>query len=277
LYNKINGILGITPIQLVIFQDWKGRFQGSFSEPSGCGWYLACMFFLVILLYKSKIKYIIALLILYILYFACQAKFILIGLPFSLFINIFMNRLKIIDKRPLVFLLIFIICISGLLVDNIMNGFYFNLAKIIPSEDSGTYVTRFSFIFASLENIPKYPLGSGFGTNFEVFRDNMEKISILCEQYGLSTWEIRGYLTDMTAFGPKETFSMMASIFGFIGIYIYVSFFLNLYNISFYNSYICKSLILFAFLESIFSKSFFGSVGILPLLYCRMALNEQRR
>jgi hypothetical protein len=277
LYNKRNGLLGRTLIQIIIFQDFRGRFQGTFSEPSMLGWYLGCMSFIVVLIYKSKLKYFVSLLCLYILYFACQAKFVLVGLPFSLLINIFIGKILIKDKKPIIFFTIFILCLMALFINNITNFIYFMVAKYINKyEDTGTYVTRFSFLLASIENIGKYPLGSGFGLNFEVFRENMEKISIIGNRYGLSTEEIADYLKDSRNFGSKETISAILSTFGFIGFFIYIKHFFYMYNFKYRHAFICKTLLLFMILETVFSKNII-SAGVLPVIFGRMALNEFRQ
>jgi hypothetical protein len=276
LYNKKNGLLGKTPIQIIIFQDFQGRFQGSFSEPSILGWYLGCMALVVVLIYKSKLKYIVSLVCLYILYFACQAKFVLIGLPASLLINIFFSKLAIKDIKPLIFFTMIIACFVALFIDNIMAVVYSTIAKYVEYQETGTFVTRFSFLLASFENIGKYPLGSGFGLNFEVFRDNMEKISNIGNHYGLYTEEIMGYLKNSRNFGSKETVSLIISMFGFIGFYILIKHFLSLYTFKYNHAFICKSLLVFIFLEIVFSMNIMG-VGLLPVLFGRMSLNECRR
>jgi len=278
LYNKTNGLLGKTSVQIIIFQDWTGRFQGTFSEPSILGFYLGCMFFIVMLAYRGKWKYGLALLILYMIYFANQAKFVLIGLPAAVFVTMITSKISIHDHKPFMFAVICVVCVAALNIDNVMQVFYSGLSDVLGNkEKSGTFVTRFSFIFAAIKNLCKYPLGTGFGMNYEYFYDTIPEIVSIANAHNLDTSEIQGYLTSKRNFGSKETFSFAVSSLGFIGLYLLSKYFCILYNRRYYRAFVCKALVLFIFLEIIFSMNMFIGAGMLSIIYSRMAINGYRK
>jgi hypothetical protein len=236
------------------------------------------MSFIVVLVYKSKLKYFVSLLCLFIIYYACKAKFALIAMPSALIVGFFTRRLIIKDIQPLVIFSLFILSLFVLNAHSILNYTYFLISKNTTTYlDTATFVTRFCFLFGSVEDMGKYPVGSGFGLNIELFRDNVLTSILLGEKYGLNVSEIRNYLSSSENFGSKETLSFFLSSFGFIGFYIYIKHFLYLFNLKYQYRYICKTLLLFIFFETFISISIILPIGILPIIYSRMALNEYRR
>jgi hypothetical protein len=279
LYNKKNGLIGNSVIQMIILQDFSGRFQGTFSEPSFLGFFLGTMALNVLIL-KLRCKYLISLLFVFILYYACGAKFALLSLPIASITGFFCIHFPKIKSIYLFLFLCFLICFIAYFYDDIINKFYMYIKRYIQDEEStGTFVTRFSFIFIAINKILLFPIGTGFGMNYEYFHDGLFKIINSAKSYHLSTFEIENYLNTTKNFSSKETFSVITSSFGFIGLFYYIKYFSKCLNETYNKKLICNILILFIFLQSLLSSSIFTSlpVSFVFVLYSRMALNENRK
>jgi hypothetical protein len=279
LYNKKNGLLGHSMVQMVIFQDYgSGRFQGSFSEPSYLGMCLGVTALLVLLIFRSKIRYLTAFVLVFILYYACRAKFAIISLPIAFFVGICCSKLPRINYIYPYLLLLFIFCIIAFFYKETIDKLYFFISQLESKKEStGTYVTRFAFLFISAKELFHYPLGTGIGLNFEYFREGIKDAIITANRYNLYTSEIEGYLFDSRNFGSKETLSIIISSFGIIGLFFYVKHFLFYLGQKYKNQIICNVLISFILLQSIFTASILSSVSIVFILYTRMALYEFKR
>jgi hypothetical protein len=279
LYNKNDGLLGRSMLQIVIFQDYgEGRFQGSFSEPSYLGMCLGIIALLVLLISESKIKYLIALVLVFILYYACRAKFALISLPLAFFAGIFCLKLPRINYIYPCLLLLFGFCFIALFYETIVNKLYYFISQLEGSKVStGTYVTRFSFLLISIKELFFYPIGMGMGLNFEYFRDGIKESIVVANRYNLYALEIKGYLFDSDNFGSKETLSVVISSFGIVGILFYIKHFLFYLGQKYKNQITCNVLVFFILLQSIFTTNIVSSSSIIFILYAKMALHEHKR
>lgn len=278
LYNKNNGLIKRSMIQVVIFQDWTGRFQGSFSEPSYLGMCLGTAALLVLLILKSNIKYLLSSLLIFILYYACQAKFAMLSLPIAFLLGIRYLKLPKLSYIYLYLILLLAFSYIAIFYEWFMDKLYFLISKIEENKEStGTYVTRASFLFISIKELFFFPVGTGMGLNFEYFRPGIKEAIVAATKHSLSTLEINGYLLNSDNFGSKETLSIIISSFGIVGLFFYIKYFLIHLGKRYKNQIICYVLIFFILLQSIFTSSIVSSVSIVFVLYARMVLNECSR
>lgn len=270
LFNKTNGLLGRSVVQLYIFQDWGGRFQGTFSEPACLGFWLGC-FILIVNILNFRNKNFITLLGIIILYTACKAKFALIAFPIA-FILAFTPYYK--EKYiPYinVFIITVVIYLIALFFIPITRDFFHLLSSFIDKEGSATYVTRFSFLFASIDNLPFYPLGAGIGTNYEYFQNIYSTFLPIINDSKLETYEILLYKIYPNSLGSKEFLSYLLSNFGLIGFWVYLFYVFKLLENN--KKRINKILIFFIFVESIVSCNLFCSNAFFCIIFSIMALN----
>jgi hypothetical protein len=279
LYNKKDGLLGHSLLQVIIFQDfWGERFQGTFSEPSHLGFCLGVCALLILLVCKSNLKYFISFVLVFILYYACRAKFALFSLPIAFLIGVLYSKSFKINYVYPYLLLLLLFSFIAIFYMPVIGKFYSLISQLESRRDlTATYVTRFSFLFISIKELFHYPLGEGMGLNYEYFRDGLKEIIVAANKSNLNTYEIKGYLTNPRNFGSKETLSIVISSFGLVGLFFYIKYFIIIFKRKYHGQIICNTLILFIFLQSIFSTSVTSSVVIVFLLYARMALYECER
>lgn len=273
LFNKKNGLVSKSLVQGFIFQDWKGRFQGTFSEPSVLGLFLGVACFIIILGYSNKSKYLIFILLLFILYTSCKAKFSVLAIPFSIFVAIFSYNISFYDRNYKgIFFAFILICLIALFFDSFIISFFNVLKSYIDLDGAATYATRFFFIFTSIKKACLYPLGSGIGLNYEFFRNSLDSFIFLIKGTGFDTFELLGYQKDPTCLGSKDCFSLFLSFFGFIGIFLHFKYFQNLLTIKSYKTYFSHCLILFVFIQSLFCPGV--SEFIYLLIFMKLVLNQ---
>lgn len=272
LYNKKDGILGKTPVQLLVLQDWTGRFQGSFSEPSCLGLWLGIAIFIFFILYKNFLGYLVGLVFTFALYNACKAKFAMLALPIALIFSFF-SRYSFSKSNSLIFFMLFFVCMISLFWHSFTGLFFSVIAKLFEKEGSATYVTRFGFLLSSMQNICSYPLGQGFGMNYERFQNLFTDIVPIAKGVNLETWELEGYWLDPNNMGSKETFSLLVTTFGFIGIGLYLSYFKNLLLKKYVHKFFAFSMIAFCFIESLITGNIMSDSAFFILLFAKMALN----
>lgn len=287
LYNKNNGLFGKSIIQIFLLQDFSGRFQGSFSEPSCLGLWLGAAIFIIFLLYRKFFSYLIGFIFIFALYNSCKAKFALIAFPISIIISVIFYKIKYFStyRNDIIklkfdyhiFLLFFFICIFSFYWHQLTFSFYCFIANVFEKEGSGTYVTRFGFLLSSIKDICIYPLGHGIGMNYEAFQSVVTDIIPIANNAGLDTFELRGYKIDPNNMGSKETFSMLASTFGFLGIYLYFMFFKNLLSNHYCHKFLSFSLIAFIFFETLITGNIISDSAFFILIFSKMALNTDRR
>lgn len=287
LYNKNNGLLGKSIVQIFLLQDFTGRFQGSFSEPSDLGFWLGAAIFIIFLLYRKVFSYLIGFIFIFALYNSCKAKFALIAFPISIIASLFSYKVNysstyknaIIQQKVdyNIFLIFFFICLLSLYWEQKTSSFYHFIAKIFEKEGSGTYVTRFGFFLSSIKDICSYPLGSGLGMNYEFFQSVITDVVPIAADSRLETWELRGYRLNPNNMGSKETFSLIASSFGFLGLYLYFMYFKNLISNRYIHKFFSFSLICFIFFESLITKNIIQSSAFFILVFSKMALNTDKR
>lgn len=278
LYNKKNGILGITPIQLFVLQDWSGRFQGSFSEPSSLGLWFGISIFIIFILYRNFLGYVIGGVFLFALYNACKAKFALIAFPLVLIFAFVLRKISLSDLKNnySIFLVFFFICAISLFWKPFTSFFFSIIAKLFDKTGSATYVTRFGFMLSSLKDICLYPLGHGVGMNYEVFQNIFSDIVPIAKKVNLEVWELEGYKLNPNNMGSKDTFSLFATTCGFVGIYFYFSFFNNLLKKKYLHKFFSISLISFCFIESLVTGNVISDSAFFILLFAKMALNTDQ-
>ena len=275
LFNKNNGMLGKSVIQIFVFQDWSGRFQGTFSEPSLLGVWLGAAAFISFFIYKNKIcKLFLFCICVYILFTACKAKFALIALPFALILSCFRKlSLRQSNKMGLAFICFFT-CVVALFFQSVVYSFFTLLKKTIEVDGSATYVTRFGFLFASIEDACLYPLGRGIGLNYEVFQNLFSSIIPIVDKIGLDTFELKSYAKNPNNMGSKDTFSFLLSQFGFLGIYVYFDFFKTLLSKKYIYQFFSLGLIFFLLLESIVTTNMFTFPVFFIFLFTKILLNS---
>ena len=274
LFNKQSGILKHSFIQIFILQDWTGRFQGTFAEPGYLGFWLGSAAFISLLVFRKRLGYPLSILLLFILYTACKAKFALIAVPLALVCSSLPIKYFFSKYHVSLFFRFFCICVFSLFWDSFTQNFFEIISHFIPSDGSSTYVTRFSFLLTSIKDICMFPFGHGFGLNYEVFHPILTDIIPRADSVGLETEELRGYFSNPNNMGSKETFSLFATSCGFIGIAVYFLYFKKLLCFHYHKSFFSVALILFCFVESFFTGNVTGDAYFFMLLFIKMALNS---
>lgn len=273
-FNKNNGFLGRANLQIIIFQDWKGRFQGTFSEPNCLGFWIGCTLFIAFIL-KLWYRYIFLIVASVILFVFCKAKFAMIALPLSLILCVILKKIRL--RTNVTFALLFFLIPLSICWQSITEIFYSLIFFVFGSEGSATYATRFSFIFCSLKNSLTHPLGFGFGLNYEAFQDIFSHIVPIAEKNSLDTSELLTYLSNPNNMGSKETLSFLLSSFGFIGVFIYFEKIRKKIVEVKNESRFCIGLILFIFIESLITCNIFSSNAFFCIIFSIMALNSYQR
>lgn len=273
LYNKKNGILGKTPIQLLVLQDWTGRFQGSFSEPSCLGLWLGIAIFIFFILYKNFLGYFVGFVFTFALYNACKAKFAMLAFPIVLIFSLIFLRYSFSKNSPLIFFMLFFVCMISLFWHSFTVLFFSVIAKLFEREGSATYVTRFGFLLSSMQNICNYPLGQGIGMNYESFQNIFTDIVPIAKGVNLETWELESYRLNPNNMGSKDTFSLFATTCGFIGIGLYLFYFKKLLLKKYVHKFFAFSMIAFCFIESLITGNIMSDSAFFILLFAKMALN----
>lgn len=276
LFNKKTGIIGHSIIQIFIFQDFNGRFQGTFAEPGYLGFWLGASAFISLLVFERKQGFSLFILLLFILYTSCKAKFALIAIPIAILFSLFHFRIFFSKYNLNLILLFIIICLCSLFWLFVTEKFFYFLSQYISKDGSSTFVTRFSFLFTSFKDICLYPIGHGFGLNYEIFQPVLLDIIPIADKLGLETSELVGYMTDPNNMGSKETFSLISTSCGFFGIAIYFLYFKHLLCIKYYKNFIATSLILFCLIESVITGNIFYDPYFFLLLFIKMALNSNK-
>lgn len=274
LYNKNDGMFARSNVQIFILQDWTGRFQGTFSEPSVLGMWLGTATLITLMIYK-KIGRILAILLVCILYTACGAKFALIALPVSLIMALFYKFYNHSYNKYLLLAVCFMFALIGLWFDRFV-FIFFEMLRGLLNDTSVTYSTRFGFIFSTIDNIFMFPLGQGFGMNYEYYQNLIYEVAPIANKAGFDTWEILSYATNPNNLGPKDTFSMITSSFGLIGLFLYLNYILNFFSLKCKQKYFVVSLVCFILIESVVSANIFSSSGLVFILFARMAINTNR-
>ncbi len=275
-YNKKTGLIGHTNIQLLILQDWEGRFQGSFSEPSCLGLWLGSSIFILLILFQRYTKRICAIFFIFILYSACKAKFALLALPIA-FIVPLIKSYRFFSKQHIeIIFLLFIFCFISLFWYDFCKAFYYGISIIFPRKGSATYVTRFGFMWSSIKDICFYPLGHGFGLNYEVFQNIFTDIIPIVDSVNLETWELQSYGLNPNNMGSKDTLSLIISSCGFLGITLYFLYFKRTMQARYRHSFYAHALIFFIFIESIITGNIFADSSFFILIFAKMALNTDR-
>ena len=211
---------------------------------------------------------------LYMLYFSCGAKFALLAIPLVFILSPIIKYLKK-DMNILFIQIIFIlITFIALFWENSILYFFSLLKAFLNGETSATYSTRFGFLFSTIDKLPRFPFGQGIGMNYEYYQNLIYDFAPKIEGIGFETWEILGYKTDPVCLGPKDTFSVIGSSFGFLGLFLYFAMYFNLISKKYYHKKIVGMLILFCFIESIISTTVFSSAGFFIFLFARMAINN---
>lgn len=264
--------LGIPLIRGFILQDWSGRFQGSFSEPSCLGLWLGAMTFCLLMLKKTKIKYCFAIICLYILYSFCKAKFALLAVPLALVISP-MRKINLSKKNNYeLFFCCVIISVVCVFYDSLLKLFFYLISCLFDKEGSATYVTRFLFILSSIQNANLFPIGRGVGLNYEIYQQGLYEVISVANSYDLETWELLGYRNNPNCLGDKSTFSYILSNFGYLGLFVFLTFIKSQIQ-KHKDNFFAICLILFLFFESVFSGNMISFSAFPVIIFSKMALN----
>ena len=277
LYNKNTGYLGHSIVQIVVFQDWEGRFQGTFSEPSFLGVWLGSTIFLLPLLWKSCFSYFISGIFIFILYSFCKAKFALLAFPIALGGAVVIKRCVLKSVFKQIWLYFSLICLFSLFFTQFVNIFFSFVCQFFGLDGSATYVTRFGLLFASLQNICFYPLGTGFGFQYETLQNIFTEIIPIADKFNLDTNELLGYRLNPNSMGSKETVSFVTSTAGFLGIFLFISYFKKLLNSRYNHTIASTGLILFLFIEFFITSNAIAHPAFFILLFSKIALNTDKR
>lgn len=276
MFNKIDGMIAKTNIHIIIMQDYDGRFQGSFIEPGAMGFWCGIAIISALILGKSKLKYVISALFLYILFTVCRAKFAVIALPAAFIIAfLFCAHVKIksnvLESQKVIFFLLVIFSVGAYIFPVHIFGF---ISRTFGDTDS--FSTRFYFIIAALRNIIIFPIGTGYGWSFEYFYKLLDGLKSSIFKAHMPVTELMSYTSDASAVGMsgKETFSYLTCSYGFIGLFLYAKIIYERLNSVYRKNYLCKTLILFIFIESLITWNIFDNSLFPFVLVSCMILNS---
>lgn len=260
-----------------MLRDWTNRFHGTFSEPAIMGFYLGIMFFLVLIYMNSKWKYMIAGAIVYVLYFACKAKFALIAFPIAIIVAVLTEK-KFIKGLGIVFTISMVGCLfllSLLALNNPKSIFNFIVSNF---GDNASFGDRFYFLVVSLRSIIVYPFGTGYGLNYEYYYRSVHDLVPLMKRVVLDASEIITATAIGSQFGMngKETVSHLICIYGIPGIILYLKYIGHLINLKVKHKGLIRGLIVFVFVESIVTIDIFMGYCIPLVLIVIMTINTCR-
>lgn len=246
------------------------RFKGTFVEPVVMGFWLGIAIFILLLNFRTKIKYILVFILIYILYFFCKAKFAMIALPLAL-VFAFTYKLKKgkYERIILLFIFLFFLLFFSIFIDQITEIFFIQISKRIPLNATNTFTTRFFYFFSALKNTFLRPFGYGFGLEYEYYYSFFEPYISLANKFHLDTSELMNYINPDTII-EKESISVIVGHFGLIGFIIYLNSFFKIQARINKKKYLSNALLLFVFLESCITMHFY--VNIL-FIYAKIALN----
>lgn len=277
-YNRKTGILGKTVVSMFILQDWTGRFQGSYGEPSYMGFWLgAVVFELLILSFSQKknkfINIVLSIIFGIVIFSACKAKFVLISFPAVFFLSLIVIPNK--KRTPYFILLVFLLlALFSLNYDRILNAFLEILHKHVDYKSSSTFSTRFCYIFSAIDKMFYYPIGQGIGINFEYFDSGIRKFVPIARRNHLIVDELVRTFHTFKGNGTKETFSQITANFGLVGLTLFISFFMDAYNKKYKVKWISRALIIFLFLQSFIANNIYMVNQFMVVLYAKIILNS---
>jgi hypothetical protein len=208
-----------------IVQDVQGRFQGPFSEPSIAGFFCISLAFLA-LQYLKRMRKTIAIFLVIVLYVFIKAKMAVVALPISIILAVCIKNLRI-NKLHVILLLNALVFIF-ILVLPVVNSEILNLISTMEYEQQGTFVTRWVTMETSFKHLLYYPIGTGFGVDISsmmpILKDYYEK------NYSPYIYfdEIKKGFESYFGFGSKDTLSFAMTSFGFLGLNIFLSLFIDL-------------------------------------------------
>ena len=247
------------------------RFRGTFAEPVVMGFWLGIAIFILLLNFRAKIKYIFAIILIYILYFHCKAKFAMIAFPIALLVafsyKLKKNKYFRIISIGFVLLLLLIYSIYS---EQIIALFFRQISKHVPLDATNTFTTRFFYLLTSLKNTFIRPFGYGFGLEYEYYSPYFESYISLANYFKLDTSELVNYVNPDTII-EKESISVIIGHFGLVGLIIYIYNFVKVQESINKKKYLANALLLFVFIESCITMHFY--VNIL-FIYAKIALND---
>ena len=247
------------------------RFHGTFPEPVVMGFWCGVCFFIVLLQFESKWKYIIALFLIYILYFHCKAKFALLAFPLAIFFALF-YRITVSKRQNILLVLIFIVIIGLYALNStyIIIKYLTFIKNHIEINATNTFVTRFFYLLEALQNLFINPFGVGFGLEYELYYPYFQPYIEIANNVGVDTSEISQYINPNTII-EKESISIISGHFGMVGILIYLAYFLKIRRQICKRKFLVNALMLYVFFESFFCITFYGN---LVFIYAKIAINK---
>ena len=272
--NSSDGVFPTTWGAKYIMQDGTGRFKGTFSEPVVMGFMLGISVFYILIKYDTWLKYPITGILMYIIFFECKAKFAVIALPIAIFIAIGGKyKFKYFWHIIIIAAFVGVIALSYYVRNNVIISLSF-IGEYFGRNSS--FFTRFFFIFTAMIKLVKYPLGTGFGLSYEYF-SGMESLLDLGRTLGMDTSEVRSYIENQSgAFSSKDSFSMIVSSFGFVGIILYLGIIKRLITMKVYRRHLVRGLIVFILLESTVTVNILHFPYILYGIFCIMLINSMK-
>ena len=272
--NSSDGIFPTTWGAKYIMQDGTGRFKGTFSEPVVMGFMLGISIFYVLIKFNTWIKYPVTGILIYILFFECKAKFAVIALPLAIFVALggkykFRHFWNFIIAAAFVGIII----LSYYVRNNV------DISLSFIGEHFGrnsSFFTRFFFIFTAMIKLVKYPIGTGFGLNYEYFY-GMDSLLDLGRSLGMDTSEVRSYIENQSgAFSSKDSFSMIISSFGIVGIIICLMIIKKLLTMKVIKRHLIRGLVVFIIFEAVITVNVLQFPYVLYTIYCIMLINTMR-
>ena len=248
------------------------RFHGSFPEPVVMGFWLGVCFFIVLLQFKTKFKHLVALLLLYILYFHSKAKFALLCFPLALLLSI---PCKVKKSKPFFYYLLFsfvciLICLYAFFSNYIISLYFKLIRKFFDFDSTNTFVTRFFYLFSSLKSVVTNPFGTGFGLEYEYYYPYFDWYIELANNCNVDTSELIHYV-DPNTIVEKDSISVITGHFGLFGLLFYLYNIIKLESKVVRNKYLVYCLIIFVFLESCVCITFYGN---LMFVFAQICVNS---
>lgn len=276
IYRGKGGVFEKALVDLKLVRDWQGRFQGTFAEPMTMGFYLGIMIFFVLIYFDSKWKYFLSAVLTAVLFTACKAKFALIAVPFALLTTVLTEkRFKIKNLGKFFGAAVMLAFIAMVFLAWMNSSFIFS----VIAENFGTNASfgdRFYFLAASLRQIVLFPLGTGYGLNFEYYYKTVSSLLPVLEQCGLDSVEIRDAMAAGHQIGMngKETISHVICVYGIPGIIRYFSCFAKYVGMNVRRKHYIRGLIIFILIEGSITIDFLMGYCMPFVLLAMMLVNS---
>jgi hypothetical protein len=260
------GILYLNGHQVI---DFNGRFlfvspislrvNGFFTEPSYLGFYCGFFGILVYSVFRNWKSLAISVFSLVLLTFVIGAKFAYIAFILAIFLAYPLSKVSSSHIRFLLyFSLITIYAVASANYDSYLMNKYISM---LDYEDQGSFVTRIGYVSSSLRFITTHPLGQGFGGWINGSLPYMK--DVISFTNGLRNGELIEEIATGVDFLPKESFSMMIFMFGWLGAVLIIESAMKMISIAAKDP-VKIALILFFYISLIVYINFMAVPIVLP-------------